>query len=85
MITGASSGIGEELFKEVMRRGAQKVIIAARSTDKLETLKKECPHPERVQVFTLDLSKPYECFERAKSLKLDRLDYLINNGGVSMR
>ena len=46
-------------------------------------MKQECPHPHRVTVLTLDLSKPYECFEKAKDLNLKELDYLYNNGGVS--
>ena len=57
-ISGGSSGIGEELAKQMIRYGAKKVIIAARRLDELQRVAKECEHPEKVQVFQLDLSNP---------------------------
>ena len=41
-ITGASSGIGEELTKQLARAGAKKLIIAARRVPELERVKKDC-------------------------------------------
>jgi NADP-dependent 3-hydroxy acid dehydrogenase YdfG len=46
LITGASSGIGEELTKQMCRLGAKKIIIAARRIDELERVKKECSRPD---------------------------------------
>ena len=41
-ITGASSGIGEELAKQLVVLRAKKVIIAARRLNELERVKSEC-------------------------------------------
>ena len=41
-ITGASSGIGEELAKTMVKMRAKKVIIAARRVNELERVKSEC-------------------------------------------
>ena len=46
LITGASSGIGEELTKQICRLGAKKIIIAARRVDELTRVKQECSRPE---------------------------------------
>jgi short-subunit dehydrogenase len=62
------------------------VVIAARTLKELERVKSECKDPSRVKVMELDLSKPEEVLQRAKDQKLiDRIDILINNGGLSMR
>jgi len=41
-VTGASSGIGEELAKRFVLLKAKKVIISARRREELERVKKEC-------------------------------------------
>ena len=84
-ITGASSGIGEELAKQFAEQGA-KVILSARNIDKLNQVKDELKG-EGHRVIPLDLSKP-EMVLQDVSEKLDSLgpiDILINNGGVSQR
>jgi len=48
LVTGASSGIGEQLAIDFIAKGAEKVIIAARSTDKLEKIKRECSDPSKM-------------------------------------
>ena len=40
LITGASSGIGEALVKEICNLGARKIIVAARRVNELERVKK---------------------------------------------
>ena len=42
LITGASSGIGEEMTKQALDLGASKVIIAARRVSELKRVKEEC-------------------------------------------
>jgi NADP-dependent 3-hydroxy acid dehydrogenase YdfG len=49
-ITGASSGIGEELAKQVVRYKAKRVILAARRLDELERVKKECNASQNQQI-----------------------------------
>ena len=44
-ITGASSGIGEELAKQYIKRG-DKVILSARRKAELERVKASCSLPE---------------------------------------
>ena len=41
-ITGASSGIGEELAKQFTVKGAKKIILSARRIPELERVKNEC-------------------------------------------
>ena len=70
----------------MIRLGAKKVIIAARRLEELERVKKECEHPDRVQVFQLDLSNPQDCLEKTTALfKKETIDILVNNGGISQR
>jgi len=55
-------------------------------TAELERVKKECgKYSEVIQIWQMDLSKPRECLQAAKDLNLDRLDILVNNGGISQR
>ena len=51
VVTGASSGIGEQMAKDFNSLGAKKVIIAARRVSELERVKKECRFPNRVQIW----------------------------------
>ncbi|WP_288986456.1 SDR family NAD(P)-dependent oxidoreductase, partial [uncultured Pseudoalteromonas sp.] len=80
-ITGASSGIGEELAKQFAEQGA-KVILSARNTDKLNQVKDELKG-EGHRIIPLDLSMP-ETVLHDVSAQIDSLgpiDILINNGG----
>ncbi len=85
LITGASSGIGYELAK-VFAREQHNLILSARSTDKLEQLKKQLQAQYKVQIeiITLDLSEAgsaQKLFEKVDTLGL-AVDILVNNAGV---
>lgn len=85
-ITGASSGIGEELAYQLSRRGA-KLILSARRESELERVRKACASPDFHKVLTLDLTDidaMPTVVEQARQL-FGRIDVLVNNGGVSMR
>jgi len=87
LVTGASSGIGAELAKELARRG-DVVALVARRADRLSAVLEECrassPTSER---WAADLSEP----EAAAHLALQiwdhygGLDVVVNNAAVPMR
>lgn len=84
LITGASSGIGEEFAKiHAEKRG--NLIIVARSENKLNELKKELEDRYKIDVFVIakDLTEKNatrEVYEEIKNAGL-KVDYLINNAG----
>lgn len=85
-ITGASSGIGAALTQEYARKD-YKLIISARSEDKLLEIKKTCHQPENITILKLDLAQP-DTFEVLvqKAWNLNgKIDLLINNAGISQR
>ena len=74
LITGASRGIGQALVNEALARGAAKIYAAARTP--LE-------HPDaRVHPLRLDLTDPESI--TAAAGRVDGIDVLINNAGVSV-
>jgi len=86
-ITGASSGIGEAMAYAFAKQGA-KLILSARRKQELERVKNNCElSVNDCLVLPLDLEK-YEEMEDKVAIALqsfDRIDYLINNGGISQR
>lgn len=85
-ITGASSGIGKGMATALANEGA-KLILSARSEEKLTALKATLKNPEEHIVVPLDLSDSEEVQNRCQDA-LDKgvnVDILINNGGVSQR
>lgn len=84
-ITGASSGIGEALAIECAKQGA-KLILSARSEDKLAQLKNSLPNSENHKVLPLDLSSPETLADTIKETMAENtIDVLINNGGIAQR
>ena len=60
VITGASSGIGESLARQLAASEPQALVLVARRTDKLSRLAQELKthHGVRVETIGLDLEKP---------------------------
>lgn len=86
-ITGASSGIGEQLAYSCIRRGAR-VIISSRDITKLEKVKKNCMEiGGECHVFPIDLSDVQQSEKVADEIisRFESIDLLINNGGISQR
>ena len=85
-ITGASSGIGEELSIQLDQLGA-KLILSSRNKDRLTVLKSSLNKHDQHMVLPLDLSKSNE-FEGLLSQVVSKyggIDLLIQNGGISQR
>ena len=85
-ITGASSGIGEELAYQYAERGA-KLILSARREKELERVKTACANPENIKIVPLDLTA-FDALESKTEQAIacfGKIDVLINNGGVSQR
>jgi len=86
-ITGASSGIGEALVYEFVRRGAT-VIASSNQEDELKRVRDNCgENSSRVNPLFLDLSKSDNFSRLAEDqvARFGKIDYLINLGGVSQR
>lgn len=84
-ITGASSGIGEQLAYQLAKKGA-KLILSSRRKDELEKVKAACSSSE-VGVLPIDLSDNFSLQQKAKEAAtfFGDIDILINNGGISQR
>lgn len=78
LITGASSGIGKEIAKELNRRGFD-LIISARRENRLNELKKELKG--NVTVIPCDLADKEQCFELYNKVKDRDITVLVNNAG----
>jgi retinol dehydrogenase-12 len=88
IVTGANTGLGFEAAKHITRLGASKVIIACRSLEKGNAAKVKIEEETKVtgvlEVWQLDLASYASVKEFAeKASKLDRLDVLLENAGIS--
>jgi short-subunit dehydrogenase len=85
-ITGASSGIGEELAIQLDKLGAR-LILSARNQIKLENLRESLINKDHHFVLPLDLEKSEEFDKKAIQVfdHFGRIDILVNNGGISQR
>ncbi|MDA7502283.1 SDR family oxidoreductase [Chitinophagales bacterium] len=85
-LTGASSGIGEALARELIHFNGQ-LILSARNEQKLIALKKELGSLDRIHIVPLDLaeSDSFKTLADSVRLKVGGIDVLINNAGISQR
>lgn len=86
IVTGASSGIGLASARQFGALGA-KVVMAARSLDKLESLAPSVAPADRVLCVKCDVSNEEDCkaMVDAAVAKFGGIDILVNNAGLSMR
>ncbi len=86
IVTGASSGIGEEVSKQLSKHGA-KVVCASRRTDELDRVtKKIISSGGRAVFIKTDITKVNDCqlmVEKALG-EFGQIDGLVLNAGVSM-
>ena len=74
LVTGANRGLGRALVDEALRRGAKRVYAAARQPILVPD--------DRVTPVTLDVTDPAQIQEVVD--RIESLDILINNAGVSV-
>ena len=83
IVTGASSGIGLSLARLLAEKGA-KVVLAARSAEKLQKLQREIPGSYAVPA---DLHKPGDISTLVEMTMAEfgQIDILVNNAGQGLR
>jgi len=80
-VTGASSGIGRDMARELSNMGYD-LILVARRIDRLEELKKELK--TNVEVISMDISQPESCIKLYEQVKNKDIDIVINNAGFGV-
>jgi len=85
-VTGASSGIGEEICKQLAAKGFR-LVLSARNEEKLKELKAILPDSEEHLVLPLDLEHSGNFPELAEEVMATcgKIDFLYNIGGLSQR
>ncbi len=82
LITGATGGIGYSLVEKFDSLGAS-IVATGTNEEKLNTLKKNFPNI-KIEQFRLDEHSNIEKFIERVEKKLEGLDILINNAGITM-
>ena len=84
IITGASSGLGEEIAYQFSKKGAN-LILLARRIEELNRVKNKClQYTNSVEVCSIDLSKIEEIEKFIQKVdEIGEIDILINNAGLS--
>ena len=86
LITGATSGIGQATARKLAKEGCGKLILAARRTERLSTLKTELEQlGAEVCTITLDV-RDKSAVDRAFGQLpkgFERVDVLLNNAGLA--
>ena len=82
LITGATGGIGNKIVEKFYSLGA-KIVATGTNEEKLNKLKKIFPEIKTIQ-FKLEQHSKIESLIDTVSKKLDGLDILINNAGITI-
>lgn len=79
LVTGASSGIGRDIAKELAKRNID-LILVSRDLIKLEQVKEQIKNVS-VEVIAKDLSNEQNCIDLFEQIKDQKIDIVINNAG----
>lgn len=82
IITGASSGLGEQ-FARCLSSAGVRVILLARRIEKLELLANELDNALPLKVDISDKQSVLDCFEMLSSMN-ETVDICINNSGIAL-
>ena len=87
LVTGATSGIGLEISRDLAKRGYN-LILVARTSDKLDLISKEMIEKFNIECdyFPSDLTltqSPDEIYEFTSQKKY-KVDILVNNAGYAL-
>lgn len=84
LITGASSGIGRDMSRELAKLGYD-LILVARNQEGLDSIQSELSKENpniKIKSFALDLSVKENCYQLYENVK--EVDILINNAGFGL-
>lgn len=81
LITGASSGIGREIARQLSAMGIDVILVARRMT-RLQELKEELEG--HVQIICMDLRDALSCRMLYERLREEDIDILVNNAGFGV-
>lgn len=86
-VTGASSGIGEAIVKELAKAGAY-IVLSARRQNELERVQKEAGlNSENSLILSMDMNEPETFSDKTKVVinRFGQIDFLFHNAGISQR
>ena len=79
LVTGASSGIGRDIAKELAKRNIE-LILVSRNSEKMQEVKDQIKNVP-VEIISKDLSIEQNCIDLFEQVKDQKIDILINNAG----
>lgn len=79
LVTGASSGIGRDMAKELAKRNID-LILVARDLEKLQEVKNQIENVN-VEIIQKDLNIEQNCIDLFEEVKEQQIDIVINNAG----
>lgn len=83
LVTGGTSGIGKEIVKQLLIKGANVIINYGHNEENFEKTKQDLKaYKERVTFIKADISKENEVITMFQ--QIEKLDYLINNAGTNI-
>lgn len=85
LVVGATGGIGQAVVEELQDSGAQ-LVLAARSSDRLQALAAQLSPSTRVQIQPCDITDPAQVSALMAAIRSTqgRLDVLINAAGAGL-
>ncbi len=78
LITGASSGMGRDMAKYLLKLNYE-LLLVAKDKEKLD--RQFIGFEDKVKTYSYDLTKETECIKLYEEVKKEKIDILINNAG----